>query len=85
MKAPVEGRALMVEKVEKHEWLEDLAEIGRAHQTCNKTVRPATGTLRDRPPQPRSGYSFPAFQPWVPLPTCETEFLIMMPPDTYFK
>ena len=49
VEAPVEGRALMVEKVEKHEWLQDLAQIGRAHQTCDGAVRPATGTLHDRP------------------------------------
>jgi hypothetical protein len=30
----------MVEKVEKHEWLQDLAQVGRAHQTCGGTVRP---------------------------------------------
>src|SRR6476659_4639004 len=29
VQAPVEGRALMVEKIEKYKWLEDLAKIGR--------------------------------------------------------
>jgi hypothetical protein len=40
---------VVVEEVEKHEWLQDLTEVGRAHQTCEETVRPATGTLHDRP------------------------------------
>jgi hypothetical protein len=34
----VEGRTLMVEEVEKHEWLQDLTEVRRAHQTCDGTV-----------------------------------------------
>jgi hypothetical protein len=49
VEARAEGRALMVEKVEKHKRLQDLAEIGRAHQTCGGAVRPATSTLHDRP------------------------------------
>src|SRR5258705_4386939 len=43
----------MVEKVEKHERLQDLAEIGRAHQTCDGAVRLATGAPNDRPRQAR--------------------------------
>jgi hypothetical protein len=53
VQGPVEGRALMVEKVEKHEWLQDLTEVGRAHQTRDGAVIPATGTLHDRPRQAR--------------------------------
>src|SRR5713226_7368677 len=34
MQAHVQGCPLMVEEVEKHERLQDLAEVGRAHQTC---------------------------------------------------
>ena len=45
VEARFEGRALMVEKVEKHERLQDLAEVGRAHQTCRGALRSATGTL----------------------------------------
>ena len=53
VEGPVEGRALMVEKVEEHEGLQDLAEIGRAHQPCDGAVRPATGTPHDRTRQAR--------------------------------
>src|SRR5258706_15890491 len=53
MERPVEGRALVVEKVEKYERLQDLAEIGRAHQTCDGAVRLATGAPNDRPRQTR--------------------------------
>src|SRR3984893_9811569 len=47
VKRSVEGRALMIEKVEKHEWLQDLAEVGRAHQPGDGAVRPAAGTSHD--------------------------------------
>src|SRR5260221_10162468 len=50
---PIEGCAYMVEEVEKHEWLQDLAEVRRAHQTCYRAVRPATGALHDRRRQTR--------------------------------
>jgi hypothetical protein len=42
----------MFEQVEKHERLEDFAQVGRAHQTRNGAVRPAASTLHDRPRQP---------------------------------
>jgi hypothetical protein len=38
----------MIEKIQKHEWLQDFAEVGRAHQTCDRAVCPAAGTLDDR-------------------------------------
>src|SRR6267142_2893597 len=53
MQAPVKGRSLVVEKVEEDEWLQDLAEVGRAHQACSVALRPATGTLCDGPRQSR--------------------------------
>jgi hypothetical protein len=31
MQGPIEGRALVVERIEKHEWLQTLAEVGWAH------------------------------------------------------
>src|SRR5258707_3171001 len=43
----MERRSRMVEKVEKHEWLQDLAEVGRAHQTRDEALCLATGTTRD--------------------------------------
>src|ERR1700704_2928105 len=39
VEAPVEGRALMVEKVEKHEWLQDLAH-GLIKRVARPCVRP---------------------------------------------
>ena len=48
-----ERRALMVEEVEKHERLQDLAEIGRAHQTCGEALRSTMGTLHDSPGEVR--------------------------------
>src|SRR5260370_26558934 len=50
---PIEGRAFMVEKVEKHEGLQDLAEVGRAHQTCQRAVRLSPGAPNDSPRQSR--------------------------------
>jgi hypothetical protein len=41
----------MVEEIEKHERLQDLAQVGRAHQTGDGAVRAATGALHDRPRQ----------------------------------
>src|SRR6266511_3730894 len=43
----------MIEKVEKHERLQDLAEVGRAHQTCDGAVCLATSAPNDRPRQAR--------------------------------
>jgi hypothetical protein len=45
-RAPLKG-ALMIEQIEKHERLQDLAEVGRAHQTDGGALRPTTGTTRD--------------------------------------
>jgi len=38
VKASIERGSLMIEKVEKHEWLQDLAEVGRAHQTRHEAM-----------------------------------------------
>ena len=45
----VERWALVVEEVEKHERLQELAEVGRAHQPRDRSVRAATCSPRDRP------------------------------------
>jgi hypothetical protein len=46
-------RAFMVEEIEEHEWLQDLAETGWADQACGGTMRSTAGTLHDRPSQAR--------------------------------
>jgi hypothetical protein len=48
MEWPVEGRAFMIEEVKKHERLQHLAHVRRAHQTRDWAVRPATGSLHER-------------------------------------
>jgi hypothetical protein len=72
VEAPIEGRALMVEQIEKCEWLQDLAEVGRAHQACGEAVRPATGATRDltyRGLRSRRGHLKlpPTYWSWVTL------------------
>src|SRR2546426_4771236 len=47
MKPPIEGRPLMLEQIEEHERLQQFAQIGRAHQACDRAVLPASGALRN--------------------------------------
>ena len=51
MQRPIDCWAPVVEKIEKHEGLQDLAQVGRTHEPRDGTVRPAAGTLNDRPRQ----------------------------------
>jgi hypothetical protein len=53
MEGAVERRALMVEKIEKNEGLQDLAEVGRRHQSRDRAVLPAPRSLRNCPPEAR--------------------------------
>jgi hypothetical protein len=41
MKRPIERLPRMVEEVEKHEWFQEFAEVGGAHQSHNRAVRSA--------------------------------------------
>src|SRR5712664_3791582 len=66
MQAPVEGRPFVVDQVEKHEWLEDLAEIRWAHQTCGVGLGATTGTLGDRSRQARRRFGWVKDGHWVP-------------------
>jgi len=47
VEASIERGALMIEKVEKHEWLQDLAEVGRAHQTRDEAMVLTVSTTRN--------------------------------------
>src|SRR3981081_3113190 len=49
VEASIERGALMIEKVEKHEWLQDLAEVGRAHQTPDEAMVLTVSTTRNAP------------------------------------
>src|SRR5712664_1339252 len=41
VKPSLEGRTRMLGPIEKYEWLQNLAEVARAHQACGDSVRPA--------------------------------------------
>jgi hypothetical protein len=46
VEASIERGSLMIEKVEKHEWLQDLAEVRRAHQTRDEAMVLTVSTTR---------------------------------------
>src|SRR5712671_6817375 len=70
MQARVEGSPLVVDQVEEHEWLEDLAEIRWAHQTRGVALGATTGTLGDRSRQARRRFGWVKDGHWVPLESC---------------
>ncbi len=43
----------MIEQIEEHKGLQDLAQVGWAHQTSDGPVLQATGTVHDCPPRAR--------------------------------
>ncbi len=47
MQATLEGRTLMVDQVEKHVRLEDLADVRRAHQARDGAMDPTASAVRD--------------------------------------